>query len=79
MRGTRATESMIDYMNGYRFDYFCGWRYLFSPAFRAQLRNRWGRSTWLKALCYSGVLISLVVTSTFAVLALLATWHLLNG
>jgi len=70
---------MIDYTNNYRFDYFYGWRYLVSRTFRDKLRTRWGQSPWRRALSYTGVIISLLLTSAFAALALMSGWHLLNG
>jgi hypothetical protein len=70
---------MIYYPASYRFDYFCGWRYLVSPAFRHQMLDRWGQSPWMRALCYAGVAASLLITTTVAVLALMAGWHLMGG
>jgi hypothetical protein len=71
--------NMINYSDTYRFDYFCGWRYLTSPAFRNRMRTRWGRSLWLRVLGYVGVFTSLLITTTAAVLALMTAWHLLVG
>jgi hypothetical protein len=71
--------TMIGYTNSYRFDYFCGWRYLVSPAYRNLMRTRWGKSPWIRALYYAGVLTSLLITTTAAVLILLASWHLMAG
>ena len=70
---------MIEYTDGYRFDYLCGWRYLVSPAFRNRMRARWGQSQWTRALCYTGVIASLLLTTTAIVFALAAGWHLMNG
>jgi hypothetical protein len=69
---------MIDYTPSYRFDYFCGWRYLISPTFREQMRVRWGKNLWTRALCSAGIFTSLLITTSAAVLALLACWHLMN-
>jgi hypothetical protein len=70
---------MIDYSNNYRFDYFYGWRFLMSPAFRNRMRTRWGQSPWLRLLSYTGVIISLLLTTAAAVFTLMAGWHLMNG
>jgi hypothetical protein len=69
---------MINYGDSYRFDYFCGWRYLASPAFRNRMRARWGRSPWMRVLGYAAVIASLLITTTAGVFALMAAWHLLN-
>ena len=66
-------------MNSHKFDYFYGWNYLVSPNFRNRVRSRCSGKRSMKVLCYSAVLTSLLLTSTAAVLALLAIWHLLNG
>jgi hypothetical protein len=66
-------------MNGYRFDYFCGWRYLMSQQFRNAMHDHWGRSLFMQALCYAGVIVSLITTSAATVLAVLAAWHLLHN
>jgi hypothetical protein len=69
---------MINYGDSYRFDYFYGWRYLASPAFRSRMRTRWGKSPWMRALCYAAVIASLLITTAAGVFALMAAWHLLN-
>jgi hypothetical protein len=69
---------MICYSNSYHFDYFCGWRYLFSPAFRDAMYARWGANRWTRALCFAGVAISLLVTGSAAILAVLAVLHVMN-
>ena len=74
-----GTAAMINYSNSYRFDYFCGWRYLVSPAFREMLRAKWGRTPVTRLLCYAGVLFSLLVTTGAGVLAMLAGWYLMHG
>ena len=72
---------MIGLMNSYshRFDYFFGWRYLLSPAFREQMRLKWGRTQLTRMLCYAGIICSLMISSALAILVLLAGWYLANG
>jgi hypothetical protein len=41
----------------YQIDYAFGLRYVFSPAYRAKLRNSWGQSTGMRLLYMIGSLI----------------------
>lgn len=55
----------------YQIDYTSGLRYVFSPAYRAKIRNTCRRSTCLKVLYMFGGLVSIaVVTSALLLLAL---------
>jgi len=61
----------------YQIDYTSGLRYVFSPAYRAKIRNTCGRSNCLKVLYMFGSLISIAVVisallfMTFAIQGLL--------
>ncbi len=45
----------------YQIDYMSGLRYVFSPAYRSQVRNTLGRNTGLKVLYMIGGLVSTAV------------------
>lgn len=61
----------------YQIDYFCGWRYIFSPAFRKKVHQKWGSNPFTRIICIFGGFFGIVFTSTLILLALMAGWHLL--
>ena len=67
------------YHRSYQIDYFCGWRYLLSPSFRAQVRAKWGDNKFHRGLCLIGGFSSILITSTGAVLLAMAVWNLLRN
>jgi len=55
----------------YQIDYVFGLRYVFSPAYRAKIRNSWGQSTGMRVLYMIGGIVSIaVVISAMLFLAL---------
>ena len=55
----------------YQIDYMSGLRYVFSPAYRAKIRNTCSRSTCLRVLYMIGGIVSIaVVISALLFLAL---------
>lgn len=70
---------MFPHARYYRIDYFCGWRYIFYPAFRKKVKQKWGTSLLSRILCIFGGLFSLVITGALMVFALLAIRYLLTS
>jgi len=62
----------------YQIDYLSGLRYFFSPGYRAQVRNTWGRSTCLKVLYMFGGLVSTAVVISILLLLVLVIQGLLR-
>ena len=56
----------------YQIDYLFGLRYVFSPAYRANIRYTCGRSNGLKVLYMFGGLISIAVVMSVLLLLMLA-------
>ncbi len=67
---------MTMYTRSYQFDYFCGWRYLFSAKFRQQVKQKWGSNIALRSLFLIGGFASILLTLSAAVLIILAIWQL---
>ena len=44
-----------------QIDYMSGLRYVFSPAYRAKIRNSWGQSTGMRVLYMIGGIVSIIV------------------
>jgi hypothetical protein len=61
----------------YQIDYLSGLRYVFSPAYRAQVRNSWGRNSGLKVVYFLGAIISVAVLASALLLLGLAIQGLL--
>ena len=62
----------------YQIDYLSGLRYIFSPAYRAQLRKAWGHNTGLRVLYVFGGLVSTVVVILALLFLVLAIQGLLH-
>ena len=62
----------------YQIDYMSGLRYVFSPTYRAKIRNTCRRSTCLKVLYMFGGLISTAVVISALLLLTLAIQGLLR-
>jgi len=62
----------------YQIDYMSGLRYVFSPGYRAKIRNTCGRSTCLKVLYMFGGLVSIAVVISALLLLTLAMQGLLS-
>ena len=62
----------------YQIDYMSGLRYVFSPAYRAKIRNTCSRSTCLKVLYMFGGLISTAVVISALLFLALAIQGLLH-
>jgi hypothetical protein len=62
----------------YQIDYMSGFRYVFSPAYRAKIRNNCGGSTCLKVLYMFGGLISTAVVISALLFLALAIQGLLH-
>jgi hypothetical protein len=62
----------------YQIDYMSGLRYVFSPAYRAKMRNTCRRSTCLKVLYMFGGLISTAVVISALLFLALAIQGLLH-
>ena len=62
----------------YQIDYMSGLRYVFSPAYRAQVRNMLGDNSVLRVLYMIGGLISTAVVIAALLLLLLAVQGLLR-
>ena len=62
----------------YQIDYMSGLRYVFSPAYRAQVRNTLGDNSVLRVLYMIGGLISTAVVIAALLLLLLAVQGLLR-
>jgi len=62
----------------YQIDYMSGLRYVFSPAYRAQVRNTWGRNAGLRVVYLIGGLVSTAVVISALLLLVLAIQGLLR-
>ncbi len=62
----------------YQIDYMSGLRYVFSPVYRAKVRDTWGQNYVLKALYMFGGLISIAVVISALLLLTLAIQGLLR-
>ena len=62
----------------YQIDYLSGLRYVFSPAYRAEVRNTWGLNTGMRVLYIIGGLISTVVVISALLLLAFAIQGLLR-
>lgn len=62
----------------YQIDYMSGLRYVFSPAYRAQVHQTRGDNTWLRVLYMIGGLVSTVVVISALFLLILAIDGLLR-
>jgi len=62
----------------YQIDYMSGFRYVFSPAYRAKIRTTWGRNSGLKVLYMFGGLISAAVVISALLLLMLSIQGLLS-
>ncbi len=62
----------------YQIDYMFGLRYIFSPTYRAKVRNTWGQNNGLSVLYMFGGLISIAVVISALLLLTLAIQGLLR-
>ncbi len=62
----------------YQIDYMSGLRYVFSPAYRAKVRNTWGQNTGSSVLYMIGGLASTAVVISALLLLMLAIQGLLR-
>ena len=62
----------------YQIDYMSGLRYVFSPAYRAKVRNTWGQNAGSRLLYMLGSLISIAVVISALLLLMLAVQELLR-
>ena len=62
----------------YQIDYMSGLRYVFSPAYRAKIRNTCRRSTCLKVLYTFGGLVSIAVVISALLFLMFAIQGLLS-
>jgi len=62
----------------YQIDYMSGLRYVFSPAYRAKIRNSWGQSTGMRVLYMIGGIISIAVVISALLFLALAVQGLLR-
>ena len=62
----------------YQIDYMSGLRYVFSPAYRAELRKTWGQNTGSRVLYAIGGLVSTAVVISALLLLVLAIQGLLR-
>jgi hypothetical protein len=62
----------------YQIDYALGLRYVFSPAYRAKLRNSWGQSTGMRVLYMIGGIVSITVVISALLFLALAIQGLLH-
>ena len=62
----------------HQIDYMFGLRYVFSPGYRAEVRNTWGQNTGIKVLYMIGGLISIAVVISALLLLALAIQGLLR-
>jgi hypothetical protein len=63
----------------YQIDYFCGWRYIFSPSFRRQVHKKWSANPFTRLMCVVGGCFGIIFTSTLILLALMAGWDLFTN
>lgn len=63
----------------YQIDYFCGWRYIFSPSFRRKVHQKWNANPFTRMACIFGGFFGMVFTSALILFAMLASWHLLTN
>jgi hypothetical protein len=63
----------------YQIDFFCGWRYLFSKDYRAQVRQKWLKNPILQILYLIGSLLSILFTSAIAVFLIRHAWFLITS
>lgn len=68
---------MYLYRRSYQIDYFCGWRYIFSPAFRVRVHEKWNGNRFARLACVLGGFLGVVLTSALAMFFLAAAWRLL--
>lgn len=69
---------MLIVSRSYQFDYFCGWRYLFSPVYRQHVRQKWGGNMVLKSMFIVGSLVSITFTTAAGVLLARLVLHLMT-
>ena len=62
----------------YQIDYAFGLRYVFSPAYRAKIRNSWGQSTGMRVLYMFGGIVSIAVVISALLFLALAIQGLLH-
>jgi hypothetical protein len=62
----------------YQIDYMSGLRYVFSPAYRTEVRNTWGKNTGTRVLYIIGGLISAAVVISALLLLAFAIQGLLR-
>ena len=62
----------------YQIDYMSGLRYVFSPAYRDQVRKIWGRNTGSRVLYMLGGLISTAIVASALLLLVLAIQGLMH-
>ena len=62
----------------YQIDYVFGLRYVFSPAYRAKIRNSWGQSTGMRVLYMIGGIVSIAVVISALLFLALAIQGLLH-
>jgi hypothetical protein len=63
----------------YQIDFFCGWRYLFSAIYKDQVKQKWGKNRVLYGLFLFGSFLSILLTSTIAVLLIQYVWFLITS
>jgi hypothetical protein len=64
---------------GYQIDFFCGWRYLFSPTFRKRVHQKWDSNLFTRLACIFGGFFGMIFTSALILLALMAGWNLITN
>ena len=62
----------------YQIDYMSGLRYVFSPAYRAKIRNSWGQSAGMRVLYMIGGIVSIAVAISALLFLALAVQGLLH-
>jgi hypothetical protein len=70
---------MFPHGRSYQIDYFCGWRYLLSPAFRKRVHRKWNTNSFTRLACIIGGCFGMIFTSALILLALMAGWDLLSN
>jgi hypothetical protein len=70
---------MFPHGRSYQIDYFCGWRYIFSPSFRKRVHKKWNGNTFTRLACIFGGFFGVIFTTGLILLALMAGWDLLTS
>jgi hypothetical protein len=59
----------------HQIDYLFGWRFLFSPELRAQVRRKANQSRWLWTLYMLGGSVSLLLSTLGATFLIFLAWQ----